>query len=126
MAGFRFNGFYFPYPGTELQGLVSPIADDPPMLNWIFADAETGLLRHGGRKDSIGHVVGSWSWTKDEEYLVLENEQFFVAVQNEDGTWCVHYDKNEDLDEVLAPRDIVDIELHRELQLGVSSRLSRD
>ncbi|KAI1187989.1 hypothetical protein F5B17DRAFT_397324 [Nemania serpens] len=125
--GFRFNGFYFGYPcPEEHQGLVSPIDADPPMLNWIYADKDTGLLRHGGRKDTTGHVIGPWSWTEDEEYLTLEGEQYFVAVQHDDGTWCVHYDKNGDLDEVLAPRDVVEIELHRELQLGVSSRMTRD
>ncbi|KAI0182796.1 hypothetical protein EV127DRAFT_448758 [Xylaria flabelliformis] len=127
IEGFRFNGFYFGYPcPEEHQGLVSPIAADPPMLNWIYADKDTGLLRHGGRKDTTGHLIGPWSWTEDEEFLVLEGEKYFVAVQNDDGSWCVHYDKNGDLDEVMAPRDVVEIELHRELQLGVSSRMTRD
>ncbi|RYC61430.1 hypothetical protein CHU98_g4786 [Xylaria longipes] len=125
--GFRFNGFYFGYPcPEEHQGLVSPIAADPPMLNWIYADKDTGLLCHGGRKDTVGHVIGPWSWTEDEEYLILEGEQYFVAVQNDDGSWCVHYDKNGDMDEIMAPRDVVEIELCRELQLGVSSRMTRD
>ncbi|KAI1813477.1 hypothetical protein GGS20DRAFT_553377 [Poronia punctata] len=126
VAGFRFNGFYFGYPcPEEHQGLVSPFAEDPPMLNWIYADKETGLLRHGGRKDSADHVIGPWSWTEDEEYLTLEGERYFVAVENEDGTWCVYFDKNGDLDEVMAPRDVVEIELRRELQLGVASKLTR-
>ncbi|KAI0105002.1 hypothetical protein GGR51DRAFT_200773 [Nemania sp. FL0031] len=127
VSGFRFNGFYFGYPcPEEHQGLVAPIDADPPMLNWIYADKDTGLLRHGGRKDTVGHVIGPWSWTEDEEWLILEGEQYFVAVQNDDGSWCVYYDKNGDLDEVMAPRDVVEIELHRELQLGVSSRMTRD
>ncbi|KAI1309207.1 hypothetical protein F5Y03DRAFT_74748 [Xylaria venustula] len=127
VAGFRFNGFYFGYPcPEEHQGLVAPIDADPPMLNWIYADKDTGLLHHGGRKDTVGHIIGPWSWTEDEEYLILEGEQYFVAVQNDDNSWCVYYDKNGDLDEVMAPRDVVEIELHRELQLGVSSRMTRD
>ncbi|KAI0477541.1 hypothetical protein GGR56DRAFT_673911 [Xylariaceae sp. FL0804] len=126
VAGYRFNGFYFGYPcPEEHQGLVSPIADDPPMLHWVFVDKDTGLLRHGSRKDTLEHLVGPWSWTEDEEYLTLEKEQYFVAVQGEDGTWCVHYDKEDDLEEKLNPRDIVDIQLHRELQLGVSSRMTK-
>ncbi|KAI2633405.1 hypothetical protein GGS21DRAFT_133852 [Xylaria nigripes] len=127
VTGYRFNGFYFGYPCPEKhQGLVSPIADDPPVLNWVYADKDTGLLHYGGRKDTIGHIIGPWSWTEDEEYVTLEGEKYFVAVQNDDGTWCVHYDKNGDLDEVMAPRDVVEVELHRELQLGVSSRMTRD
>ncbi|KAI1632938.1 hypothetical protein F4809DRAFT_625394 [Biscogniauxia mediterranea] len=126
VAGYRFNGFYFGYPCPEQhQGLVSPIADDPPMLHWIYVDKDTGLLRHGARKDTVDHLIGPWSWTEDEEYLILEGEQYFVAVENEEGTWNVYYDKNGDLDEVLTLREVVDIELHRELQLGVSSRMVR-
>ncbi|RYP22752.1 hypothetical protein DL767_008979 [Monosporascus sp. MG133] len=124
VEGYRFNGYYFGYPGPEqYQGLVAPIADDPPMLNWIFADKDTGLLRHGSRSDSMGHIIGPWSWTEDEEYLTLEGEKSnFVAVENEDGAWTVHYDKKGDLEDVLTEaRQIVDIELHRELQLGTPS-----
>ncbi|RYO88474.1 hypothetical protein DL766_004742 [Monosporascus sp. MC13-8B] len=127
VEGYRFNGYYFGYPGPEQhQGLVAPIADDPPMLNWIFADRDTGLLRHGSRSDSTGHIIGPWSWTEDEEYLTLEGEKSnFVAVENEDGAWTVHYDTKGDLEDVLTEaRQIVDIELHRELQLGVSTSIS--
>ncbi|KAI1260154.1 hypothetical protein F5Y18DRAFT_432503 [Xylariaceae sp. FL1019] len=124
-AGYRFNGFYFGYPGPEeYQGLVAPIADDPPMLNWIYADKDTGVLRHGSRKETVGHIIGPWSWTEDEEYLILEGEQFFVAVQNDDGTWCVYFDKEGDMHETLADRDVVEIELHRELQLDVARLIS--
>ncbi|KAI1407738.1 hypothetical protein F5Y13DRAFT_174229 [Hypoxylon sp. FL1857] len=125
VEGYPFNGFYFGYPGPENhQGLVAPIADDPPMLNWIYADKDTGLLRHGSRSETVGHIIGPWSWTEDEEWLTLEGEQCFVAVENDEGTWNVHYDKNGGLDEVLD-RDVVDIDLHRDLQLGVSSRYTR-
>ncbi len=129
VEGYRFNGFYFGYPGPELcQGLVAPIQNEPPMLNWIYADKDTGLLRHGTRTESVGHVVGPWSWTEDEEFLTLEDEKSnFVAAENEDGFWTVHYDKNGSLDDVLPEaQQIVDIELHRELQLGDSSRYTRD
>ncbi|KAI0113478.1 hypothetical protein F4814DRAFT_347705 [Daldinia grandis] len=125
VEGYLFNGFYFGYPGPENhQGLVAPIADDPPMLNWIYADKETGLLRHGSRSETVGHVVGPWSWTEDEEWLTLENGQNFVAVENDEGSWNIHYDKEGNLDEILD-RDVVDINLHRELQLGVSSRYTK-
>ncbi|KAL7621814.1 hypothetical protein AAE478_007314 [Parahypoxylon ruwenzoriense] len=125
VEGYLFNGYYFGYPGPEqYQGLVAPIADDPPMLNWIYADKDTGLLRHGSRSDTIGHIIGPWSWTDDEEWITLQNEQCFVAVENDNGTWTVHYDKGKNLDEVLD-RHVVDIKLHRDLQLGVSSRYTR-
>ncbi|KAI1341054.1 hypothetical protein F5Y15DRAFT_414177 [Xylariaceae sp. FL0016] len=125
VEGFRFNGFYFGFPcPEEHQGLVAPKAADPPMLHWIFVDKDTGLLRHGSRNDTIDHLIGPWSWTEDEEFLTLENSrECFVGILNEDGTWCVHYDKEDDLEERLDPCDIVNIELHRELQLGVASRM---
>ena len=102
------------------------------MLKWIYADQETGLLRHGSRTETTGHIIGPWSWTEDEEYLTLEGDRAgFVAVQNADGSWTVHYERaaaagGRDLEDVLPDsRQIVDIELHRELQLGVSSRYTR-
>ncbi|KAI5859284.1 hypothetical protein GGS23DRAFT_327832 [Durotheca rogersii] len=126
VEGYPFNGFYFAYPGPEQhQGLVAPIADDPPMLNWIYVDKDTGLLRHGSRSETTEHIIGPWSWTEDEEWLILQGTQRFIAVENDDGKWTVHYDRNGNLDEILDC-DMVDIELHRELQLGVSSRYTRD
>ncbi|KAH9890171.1 hypothetical protein F4778DRAFT_785332 [Xylariomycetidae sp. FL2044] len=122
VAGYRFNGFYFGYPGPEEhQGLVAPIADDPPMLHWIFADKDTGQLRHGSRKETVDHVIGPWNWTEDEEWLVLKNQIDFVAVEEEeDGPWCVYFDNEGDLeDRPGEDRDMVDIRLHRELQLGI-------
>ena len=105
------------------------MAGDTPMLKWIYADKETGLLRHGSRSETMGHVIGPWSWTEDEEYLTLEGERGrFVAVENPDGAWTVHYDRAGagELEDALPDAlQIVDIELHRELQLGVSSSYTR-
>ncbi|KAI0129854.1 hypothetical protein BJ170DRAFT_290260 [Xylariales sp. AK1849] len=132
ISGYKFNGFYFGYPGPENhQGLVSLASDDPPALHWIFGDNETGRLRHGKRSDTIiseteHHLVGPWNWSEDEEWLVLENSPYFLAVEGGDGAWSVYYDKNKNLKESLAPLKVVEISLHRELQLGVSSRMTRD
>lgn len=127
VSGYRFNGFYFQYPGPENhQGLVSMASDDPPALHWIYADSSDGALRHGSRSTTAGHTIGPWSWSEDEEYLVLqESAQCFVAVEQADGSgWTLHYDERGDLDQALAPaRGMVDVLLHRELQLGVSSKL---
>ncbi|KAL6868797.1 hypothetical protein ACO1O0_000115 [Amphichorda felina] len=55
----RLYGYYFKYPGEKQHlGLVSTISDDPPILNWIFVDRDSGALRYGGRKDTIDHVIG--------------------------------------------------------------------
>ncbi|KAL2259677.1 hypothetical protein VTK26DRAFT_6547 [Humicola hyalothermophila] len=95
--GHKFTGYYFPYPSEEKPlGLVSTIADDPPMLNWIFVDKDSGMVRHGGRGDTLGgHTVGPWYWTDDEQWLTLEGSSAqFVAVQLENKKWAVAWDKD--------------------------------
>ncbi|KAK4146563.1 uncharacterized protein C8A04DRAFT_34769 [Dichotomopilus funicola] len=97
MPGHKFTGYYFPYPSEEKPlGLVSTIADDPPMLNWLFVDKDTNMVRHGGRQDTLGgHTVGSWYWTDDEQWLTLEGESWrFVAVQVEGKKWAVGLDRD--------------------------------
>lgn len=101
MPGHRFTGYYFTYPSeAQHRGLVSTIADDPPMLNWIFVDKDTGLLRHGGRQDTLGgHTIGPWYWSDDEQWLTLEGEASrFAAVQMENDKWAVVFRKRRDGD----------------------------
>ncbi|CAK7242404.1 MAG: hypothetical protein STHCBS139747_003895 [Sporothrix thermara] len=85
-----FSGYYFNYPGeTECLGLVSTISNDPPMLNWIYFDKDTGRMQHAGRKDTIGHGVGPWGWTEgqgedDGKWLTYKGSPTqFVAVEEE-------------------------------------------
>ena len=84
-----FSGYYFNYPGGGADdepklGLVSTIAVDPPMLNWIYADKDTGRVLHAGRKDTIGHHVGPWGWTEDDKWLTYEGDATrFVAAEEE-------------------------------------------
>jgi hypothetical protein len=95
--GHKFTGWYFAYPSEEKpMGLVSTIADDPPMLNWVFVDKDSGLVRHGGRQDTLGgHTVGPWYWSNDEQWLTLEGDGCqFVAVQMENKKWAVAWDKD--------------------------------
>lgn len=92
--GHKFTGYYFTYPSEEKHlGLVSLISDDPPMLNWIFIDKDTGALRHGSRTDTMGHVVGPWYWSDDEQWLTLRGEGWnFIAVEEEEtGKWQLCY-----------------------------------
>ncbi|KAK4244902.1 hypothetical protein C7999DRAFT_34776 [Corynascus novoguineensis] len=140
MPGHKFTGYYFTYPSEEKHlGLVSTIADDPPMLNWIFVDKESNAVRHGGRQDTLGgHTVGPWFWTDDEQWLTLEGDAFrFVAVQTEDRKWAVawdcdgffseggHHSTSETESETERPgrpRKWIPIMLRRRLQLGMESR----
>ncbi|KAK3398551.1 hypothetical protein B0T20DRAFT_498436 [Sordaria brevicollis] len=97
MPGHKFMGYYFTYPSEEKHlGMVSTIADDPPMLNWIYCDKDTGMVKHGGRQATIGHTIGPWYWSNDEVWLTLEGDTLqFVAVQDEETQrWCVYWDKD--------------------------------
>ncbi|KAI9817092.1 MAG: hypothetical protein M1827_001204 [Pycnora praestabilis] len=114
-----FTGFYinypFPPPDPELptppqdpvRGLVSTISTDPPMLNWLYVDKDTCEVRYGNRTKSMDHIVGPWSWTKEDEVgLVLEGEEGFVAVLEEEeegdeekegkAVWAIYYDREGD------------------------------
>ncbi|KAI9705833.1 MAG: hypothetical protein M1836_005239 [Candelina mexicana] len=86
-----FAGFFIAYPppdpdipSPQIRGLVSTISNDPPMLNWIYADRITGEVRYGNRTQSKEHVFGSWDWTEDLEGLVLEGWEGFVVVEEDD------------------------------------------
>ncbi len=130
MPGHKFTGYYFNYPGEEgKRGLVSTISEDPPMLNWIFVSAETRAVRFGSRKDSVGHVVGSWGWTADEKLLTLDGDPGgFLAVREEkvEGIrgrrWCVYWDPDGALREQMGDEDCFDVALRRRLLLGMESR----
>ncbi|TLD10438.1 hypothetical protein PgNI_05937 [Pyricularia grisea] len=92
VEGHKFTGYYFTYPSEEQhKGLVSTISIDPPMLNWIYADKDTGIIKYGGRKETIGHVIGPWWWTADETFLTLQgNPDCFVAEEDpESSKWFV-------------------------------------
>ncbi|GKT49540.1 uncharacterized protein ColSpa_09721 [Colletotrichum spaethianum] len=119
----KFSGYYFNYPSEEqYRGLVSTISEDPPMLNWIYVDADTRAMRHGGRKDTVGHVIGPWGWTEDEKYLSLRGSGVgFVAVLEEDGRWAVYWDPDGRLREGYDEDDCVEISLKRQMALGIES-----
>ena len=101
-----FSGFYIQYPDEDRsppqRGLVSTVSDDPPMLNWIYLDADTAELKYGNRTASIAHVVGDWDWTEDESALTLDGWEGFVAVDegphsDRDGLrWALYFDRADD------------------------------
>ncbi|KAL2018512.1 hypothetical protein VTK56DRAFT_797 [Thermocarpiscus australiensis] len=153
MPGHKFTGYYFTYPSDEKPlGLVSTISDDPPMLNWIFVDKDSNMIRHGGRQDTFGgHTVGPWYWSDDEQWLTLRGDASrFVAVQLENKNWAIAWDRDgsrrwsggesetggetesetgemegPDGSGVVAnhrPRKWIPIMLRRKMQLGMESR----
>ena len=93
--------FYIEYPDEERKpaplGLVSQVADDPPMLNWMYVDKNTMELKHGNRSQSREHHVGPWDWTEEDEIgLTFEGWEGFVAVQDDEGEWQLFFDRNDD------------------------------
>jgi hypothetical protein len=92
------------------------------MLNWIFVDKDTRALRFGGRKDTLGHIIGPWGWTADEHFLTLQgyHEQFVALKGEETGRWSVYWDPEEEMEGTKLVR------LRRRMLCGVESRYVRD
>lgn len=132
----KFCGYYFKYPGEEGHlGLVSTIMDDPPMLNWLFVDAETKALRHGGRKDTIGHVIGPWGWSADERFFTLQGDHTTFVARKQEAVgaggqprtlWGVYWDPDGEMLEELEPDECRPLRLQRKPVLGMESRYTRD
>jgi hypothetical protein len=130
-----FAGFYIQYPDEERsppeRGLVSTIADDPPMLNWIYCDKDTYELRYNNRSGSIMHKVGEWDWTEDEKFMLFDGWEGFVAVDEWDGAdednstpwgreglrWALYYDLDDNgLKGRRKGRDMFEVSLERKIQ----------
>ncbi|CAI6337903.1 unnamed protein product [Periconia digitata] len=130
-----FAGFYIQYPDEDRcppeRGLVSTIADDPPVLNWIYVDRATYELRYGNRTQSISQMVGEWDWTDDESHLMFDGWEGFVAIDEWDGKdeddstpwgkeglrWALYYDVDDDgLKGRRKKRDMLEVTIRRRLQ----------
>ena len=107
-----FEGFYIEYPDDQRPdpaplGLVSKVASDPPLMNWIYIDRDTCAIRHGNRTESRPHRVGDWGFSNDDEDdfnddedpggIEFDGEERFVAVGPEpkdtEGRWEVWWDE---------------------------------
>lgn len=127
----RFCGYYFKYPSEEDHlGLVSTIAEDPPMLNWIFANQDSHAVEFGGRKDTMGHVIGPWGWTDDGEYLTLKGKyDTFVAVEMSAGgqkLWAMCWDPDGQILEQVGQDKCKPLRLRRKPLLGMESKYVKD
>ncbi|KAI9724688.1 MAG: hypothetical protein M1828_003557 [Chrysothrix sp. TS-e1954] len=114
--GFYFSGFYITYPADKDEkprGMVTMISDDPPAMNWLYVDRNTLELRYGNRTTSLDHIVGPWDWTKDEEGILLEDQEAFVAVEEEEGIWAMYYDRKGHCQGLPQDKRILEISLER-------------
>ncbi|KAL5355929.1 hypothetical protein BJX96DRAFT_171123 [Aspergillus floccosus] len=110
-----FNGRFFQhplFPPDNTAGLVTMSGENPPVLRWVFVDAQTHQVRWGGRQDSEGHLCGPYDWTRDEAQITLEGWEGWLAVRfpedqaREHGVgglwsggkdiWRLYFDQNDD------------------------------
>lgn len=95
-----------------MAGFVTLTGEEPPMLRWVFVDAETHECCWGGRQDSEGHVCGPFDWTRDEGRITLQGWEGWLAVklredelqgleerglgEESQGIWRLYFDENDD------------------------------
>ncbi|KAJ5901597.1 hypothetical protein N7495_002125 [Penicillium taxi] len=103
IPAFTALAFYIEYPELEETkgrdrglGLPTHVSDNPPLLNWIYADKDTYELKTGNRSQSVEHLVGPWDWTEDETTIILEEKDRFIAVEEEEGQWALYFDRHGD------------------------------
>ncbi|KAK7425958.1 hypothetical protein QQZ08_007540 [Neonectria magnoliae] len=113
-----FAGYFLPFPdqdwGRKGEGLVSTISDEPPQLNWIYVDQDTYEVKYGLRVDAEDHLVGPWDCTKIDRRITLEGWEGFMAVQDDEGSWALYFDQDDDgLEGKTSNENILEIELTR-------------
>lgn len=103
IPSFTSLAFYIEYPELEETkhlkrglGLPTYVAENPPLLNWIYADKDTHELKYGNRTQSVEHIVGPWDWTEDERVILLEEKNAFIAVEEGEGEWALYFDRDGD------------------------------
>ncbi|KAL1874614.1 hypothetical protein Plec18167_005846 [Paecilomyces lecythidis] len=98
-----FNGGFYTHPSfppDNTAGFVTISPEKPPILRWVFLDADTHQMRWGSRPDSQGHICGPFDWTNDEERITLEGWEGWLAVQlpedeRESGIWRLYFDRDD-------------------------------
>lgn len=66
-----FSGYFLPYPGSNLEGLVSTISDEPSRLNWIYLDTMSKIFQisHGLCAEAEEGLTGPWGARAMERYV---------------------------------------------------------
>lgn len=131
VQGHKFCGFYFKYPSEEgYLGLVSTIADDTPMMNWIYVDRDTQELQYGPRKDTLGQNIGPWGFNNSETLLTLdEHTEGFIATREMSECvehWVIRWDPNQTILAHAEANTCTPCLLRRRPLLGVESSYVRD
>ncbi|KAH0562292.1 hypothetical protein GP486_003010 [Trichoglossum hirsutum] len=116
--GHPFAGYFLPYPdqdwGRKGEGLVSTITVEPPQLNWIYMDRDTYEIKYGTRVMSEHHLVGPWDCTRIEKRITLEGWEGFMAVEEEQKSWALYFDRDDNgLEGKVSEKRMLEIELTR-------------
>lgn len=109
-----FTGYYYPYPdrqsrwkraGFKGEGLVGTIMNDPPMLNWIYVDAQTYEVKYGTKGVAEQNYTGPWDCTPADRRLTFEGWEGIMAVLENPGAeiddeiepaWALYFDRDGD------------------------------
>jgi hypothetical protein len=115
MPSHRCTGYFLPYPESKYEGLVTSICNGPPIMNWIYVDKDTLEVKYGVRADAQPHITGPFDCTRQDRRLVLEGWEGFVAAQQDNGTWALYFDRDDNgLRDRLKPGTrILEVELWR-------------
>ncbi|KAH6675414.1 hypothetical protein B0J14DRAFT_636932 [Halenospora varia] len=95
--GHPFCGYFLKYPERPFEGLVSTIAEDPPIMNWIYVDQYTNEMKFGIRAESEYHYTGPFDTTRQNRRLLFQGWEGFVAILGEHGFWELRVDRDGDL-----------------------------
>lgn len=109
------TGYFLPYPDSEYEGLVTSICEEPPIMNWIYIDKDTLEVKYGVRVDAQPHITGPFDCTRQDKRLILDGWEGFVAVQQDDGTWALYFDRDDNglKDKVQPGTRVLEVELWR-------------
>ncbi|ETN41011.1 uncharacterized protein HMPREF1541_02944 [Cyphellophora europaea CBS 101466] len=109
------TGYFLPYPDSNYEGHVTSISDDPPVMNWIYVDKHTYEVKYGVRVNAQPHITGPFDCTRQDRRMTLEGWEGFVAVRQDDSTWSLYFDRDDNglKDKVPKGTRVLEVELWR-------------
>ncbi|CZR65446.1 uncharacterized protein PAC_15346 [Phialocephala subalpina] len=118
--GHPFTGYFHPYPETKYSGLISSIAEDPPIMNWIYVDRDTFEVKFGTRPWAEHNHNGPFDCTRQDRRLTFGGWEGWLAVKEGDF-WALYFDRDNDrlVSKVEAGTPVLDIELWRREVRGI-------
>ncbi|KAF8858569.1 hypothetical protein BDZ45DRAFT_725877 [Acephala macrosclerotiorum] len=118
--GHLFTGYFYPYLETKYSGLISSIADDLPIMNWIYVDRDTLEVKFGTRPWAEHNHNGPFDCTRQDRRLTFGGWEGWLAVK-EGEFWALYFDRDNDRlkSKVKEGTPVLEIELWRREVRGV-------